>query len=184
MVPEKHLVIVAVGELVCKLINQQFVGHRGKAPLPNLSLLMNILDMELYKWASIIVVMPLCIIPREEKWVHLEDLMEKVVKDRDCMKGESPSVFKMFFMIPKEYFVVTAEPPEMNWPLISLKWVLGTLLLTSPQPPLYLLMMLEIFAIQVVLSFGEWSNCYLPLCHLPSRKAATNFLLCNSPWYF
>ena len=49
MVPEKHLVIVAVGELVCKLINQQFVGHRGKAPLPNLSLLMNILDMELYK---------------------------------------------------------------------------------------------------------------------------------------
>lgn len=33
------------------------------------------------------------------------------VKDQDCMRGESPSIFKMFLMLPKEYFV---GPPEIN----------------------------------------------------------------------
>lgn len=58
-----------------------------------------------------ITVMLLCTIPGEEKWVHLKDSREKRVKDQDCTRGENPSIFKMFLMLPKEYFV---GPPEIN----------------------------------------------------------------------
>lgn len=146
------------GVLPCKPTYQQSLGHRSKSP-PQQSgspllpphpqpLLINILDVELNKW-SIVFQSVLLSCQEYYSWGRemgpFERFSGEIVKDKNCMKGENPSVSKMFLMPPQSTLWLQLGPPGMKWPLmplgqvsLKLECVLGTLLLVSPQPPVHL----------------------------------------------
>lgn len=120
----------------------------------------------------------------------------EIVKDQDCTKGENPSIFRNVMML-KEYFVAPAGPIWSELTINSAS-LIGILMLLKSSHKCVLgpwaahVRHLCVCVYETVSlcfpstgGFLWWmKSCCLPLHHLPSRKTATNFLLCNSPWYF
>lgn len=142
-----------------------------------------------------IAVMLLCTVPGEEKWVHLKDSREKELRIKIARKEKILQYVKCFLRYPESTLVAHMKLTDHQQHLLGrfpcccwhraltcvrdtaagLAW--ATCVRARAWDTVYL-------CYPSMFSFGEWSNCCLPLYHLPHRKTATNFLLCNSPWNF